>query len=110
MFNRAPISWASRKQSLVTQSSVEAELVTGSIASAEGIWIIKLGKDFHQLFNPIPLYTDNQSFIALSITDTSNKRIKHIDTHYHYTRDQITSTYLDNTTCQERLYLHGETF
>ena len=89
MFNRAPISWASRKQSLVMRSSMEAELVAGSIASVEGIWIIKLGRDFHHLFNPIPLYTDNQSFIALSVTDTSNKRTKHIDTHYHYTREQI---------------------
>ena len=68
---------------------MEAELVAGSITSAEGVWIIRLGKDFQHDFNPIPLYTDNQSFIALSTNDVSSKRTKHIDTHYHYTKDQI---------------------
>ena len=90
-FNGSPISWASKKQGLVTRSSMEAELVAGSVASAEGIWLIRLGKDFGQNFKPIPLHTDNQSFIAFANNDSSNKRTKHIDTHYHYTRDQITA-------------------
>jgi hypothetical protein len=88
-FNGSPISWASKKQNLVTRSSMESELVAGSIASAEGIWLIRLGKDFKHEFSPIPLFTDNQSFIMFSNNDVSNNRTKHIDTHYHYTRDQV---------------------
>ena len=88
-FNGAPISWASKKQGLVTRSSMESELVAGSIAMAEGIWLIRLAKDFRYDFIPVPLFTDNQSFIAFSRNKTNNMRTKHIDTHYHYTREQI---------------------
>ena len=88
-FNGAPISWASKKQSLVTRSSMEAELVAGSIATAEGIWLIRLGKDFKHDFTPIPVFTDNQSFIAFTKNDVNSTRTKHIDTHYHYAREQV---------------------
>ena len=54
-FNGAPISWASKKQSLVMHSSMEAKLMAGSITSAEGIWLIRLGKDFRHDLTPIPL-------------------------------------------------------
>ena len=88
-FNGAPISWASKKQSLITCSSMEAKLVAGSIASAEGIWLIRLKRDFRHNFTPIPLFTDNQSFIAFTKGDANNARTKHIDTHYHYTCKQV---------------------
>ena len=88
-YNGAPISWASKKQGLVTRSSIEAELVAGSIASAEGIWLISLGNNFQHKFTPIPLFTDNQSFIALSNNNMSSLRTKHIDIHHHYTRDPV---------------------
>jgi transposase InsO family protein len=91
MFNNAPLSWASKKQTGVSRSSMEAELVAGSFTSAEGIWLIKLGKDFEHNFIPIPIFTDNQSFIMFANNDVNNNRTKHIDIHYHYTRDQISN-------------------
>ena len=71
-YNRAPISWASKKQSTIIHSSMEAELVAGSFATIEGIWLIKLGKDFKQLFTPIPLFTDNNSFIMFTKKEANN--------------------------------------
>ena len=68
---------------------MEAELVTGSIASAEEIWLIRLENDFQDKFTPISLFTDNQSFIALSNNDMSSSRTKHINIHHHYTQDQV---------------------
>ena len=68
---------------------MEAKLVAGSIASAEGIWLIRLGRDFRHDFTPIPLFTDNQSFIAFTRSDANNVRTKHIDTHYHYMHEQV---------------------
>ena len=41
-YNNTPISWNSKKQHIVTRSTMEAELVAGSFASAEGIWLLKL--------------------------------------------------------------------
>ena len=88
-FNGAPISWASKKQSLVTCSSMEAKLVARSIASAEGVWLIRLWRDFRHDFTPIPLFTDTQSFIAFTKGDANNARTKHVDMHYHYTCEQV---------------------
>ena len=89
-FNNSPVSWASKKQGLVTRSLMESELIAGSFASIEGIWLICLGRDFRHNFTPIPLFTNNQPFILYSQNDLSNTHTKHIDTHYHYTCDQVT--------------------
>jgi hypothetical protein len=68
---------------------MESELFAGSIASVEGIWLVRLAKDFHHDFIPIPIFTDNQSFIAYSSSNAVSTRTKHVDTHFDYTRDQI---------------------
>jgi hypothetical protein len=68
---------------------MESNLVAGSIASVEGIWLVRLAKDFQHDLIPIPIFTDNQSFIAYSSSDAISTYTKHIDTHFHYTHDQI---------------------
>ena len=88
-FNGAPISWASKKQGLVARSTMESELVAGSFATVEGIWLIRLGRDFRHDFTPIPIFTDNQSFIMFSNSDITNNRTKHIDVHFHYTQNEV---------------------
>ena len=92
MFNGSPICWASKKQRLVARSTMESELVAGSFASIEGIWLIRLGKDFKHSFTPIPLFTDNQSFISFSKNDMKSTRTKHIDTHFHYMQEQVNAS------------------
>jgi Reverse transcriptase (RNA-dependent DNA polymerase) len=94
-YNGGPISWASRKQKLVSQSTMEAELIAGSFATAEGIWLIRLGSDFKHDLTPIPIFTDNQSSIAFSNDSLNNSHTKHIDVHYHYTKEQINSGNID---------------
>ena len=74
---------------------MEAELVAGSFASVEGIWLLKLGKDFNLAFKPIPLFADNKSFILFSKNDINNNCTKHIDTHYHYTKEQMDAGNID---------------
>ena len=88
-FNGWPLSWASKKQHSISQSSMEFELIAGLFASTEGIWLIRLRKGFQHAFSPIPLFTDNQSFILFTKNDINNNRMKHINTHYHYTQDQV---------------------
>ena len=90
-FNGSPISWALKKQSHVSRSSMESKLVARLFGTMEGIWLIRLGKDFRHTFTPIPLFTDNQSFILFSKNDIGNNCTKHIDMHYHYTRNEVTA-------------------
>ena len=87
-YNGSSISWASRKQTCVALSSTEAEYIALSEACQEGLWLIKLLKDFDKVINlPIKMYEDNQSCISLTGNQNYSKRTKHVDTKYHFIRD-----------------------
>ena len=78
------ISWASKKQELVTLSTTEAEYVAATHAAKEGVWLCRLvGEVFHPLLHPTPLYLDNQSAIALTKDGSFHAHTKHIDIRYH---------------------------
>lgn len=40
MINRGPVSWSSKKQSMMVLSSIEAEYVALTLAAKEAIWIM----------------------------------------------------------------------
>jgi len=84
------ISWASRKQELITLSTVEAEYIAATHAAKEAIWLCKLiGKLFPSLLLPITLYCDNQSALKLAPDDNYRARTKHIDLRYHFIRHVV---------------------
>jgi hypothetical protein len=59
----------------------------------EATWLrqllIELG--FHQGTEPINVYADNVSAIALGKNPEFQKRSKHIDVQYHYVQEQVQS-------------------
>lgn len=79
-----------KKQSLVTHSSMELELVAGSFASTKGIWLLRLVEDFQHNFCPIPIYINNYSALTFNTSNVNHSRTKHIDIHYHYMHKQVT--------------------
>ena len=59
-------------------------------ASQEAIWLLRLLKEFGCLFSrPITLLEDNQSCIYLSKNPGDFAKSKHIDTRYHFVREQV---------------------
>ena len=90
-FNNSPVSWASKKQGLVTRSLMELELVAGSFASVEGVWLIHLGRDFRHDFIPIPCsLTINPSSYTLRTTSaTLIQSTKIHTTTTHMIRSQV---------------------
>ena len=93
----APISWRSRKQTIVAVSTCEAEYISLSTAFKEAIWLRNLVHsllsgikevqyDFEQ---PTTIHSDNQGAIALASNESINNRNKHIDIAYHYVRDVV---------------------
>ena len=86
----AVVSWASKKQTSVALSSNESKYMVLSKAAAKAIWLRRLLQDlgFPQS-QPTSIYADNQSAIALTANPKFHSRSKHIDTQYHFTRDQI---------------------
>ena len=79
------VSWASKKQELVTFSTTEAEYVAATHTAKEGIWLRRLVEEvFHPLAHPMPLYSDSQSAIALTKDGSYHTCTKHIDIRYHF--------------------------
>jgi hypothetical protein len=82
------ISWMSKKQQSVAVSTTEAEYMALSLAARQAIWYMH---GFQQLKLTIPIHIrcDNQSGIKLAENPILHQRSKHIDVHYHYTREQL---------------------
>ena len=84
------ISWASRKQPVVTLSSAEAEYVAATSASCQAVWLRRLMNDLSpKKLEPTPIYCDNSSAITLSKNQVFNKKSKHIDIRYHFIRELV---------------------
>lgn len=87
-FGGGVIVWASRKQTCVSLSSTEAEIVALTEACQELCWLQKLLSDFDEdVSAAVPTYEDNQSCIKLVTNGKIEKRSKHIATKYFYVRD-----------------------
>lgn len=97
------VSWSSRKQSAVALSSTEAEYVAVSECACEAIWLRNLLKELRiDCGGPTVLFEDNQSSIRIAESSKDNKRMKHVDTKYHFIRQTV----LDGVTKIE--YLRSE--
>jgi hypothetical protein len=81
------ISWSSRKQGSIAQSTAEAEYTAASAASREAVWLRKLLSDLE--LEPTVIHCDNQSCIKLTENPVFHDRSKHIEMRYHYVRDMV---------------------
>jgi hypothetical protein len=86
----AMISWSSRKQGSIAQSTTKAEYIATSDASEEAIWLRKLVSGlFGDKLETTVVHCDNQSCIKLTENQIFHDRSKHIDMRYHYIRDLL---------------------
>lgn len=90
-FGHAPVAWYSKKQSLVTWSTAEAEYV----ALGDGV---RMGQYIYRIFVamgywlPAPiLYCDSAAAIAIANTHVDTKQSRHIKVRFHYIRDVVQS-------------------
>ena len=78
----AAVSWRSRKQTVLTKSTTEAELVALETATNEAEWLRELLMDLpfvEKPVLPILMYCDNQSMLAQVMnTKDNSKSNKHI--------------------------------
>ena len=76
------VSWKSSKQTILTRSTMEAELVALDSAAVEAEWIRELLSDLPVLEKPIPAvltYCDNQTVLVKAKSRKDNmKSSKHI--------------------------------
>ncbi|SGZ28492.1 BQ5605_C027g10353 [Microbotryum silenes-dioicae] len=84
------ISWSSKVQNRVADSTTDAEYLALSHASKEAghlqELLLELGIDTQA---PIQLYGDNQGALALAKSPTLHHRSRHIHIREHFVRDQV---------------------
>jgi len=84
------ISWASKKQPIISLSSAEVEYIAMTRVAYQAVWMRCMLKDLvHKQKEATKLLCNNSSAIALSKNVVFHRRIKHIDTRYHYIRELI---------------------
>ena len=84
LMTQGPISWLSKKQSIVALSTSEAEYVAVSTAAQEAVWLRRLLTDLQALpEGPTVIMEDNQGTIAIGRNPIIHTRTKHIDIKYH---------------------------
>ena len=90
MLGGDPVSWASKKQKVVSQSSCEAELYAEAAAINEIKWLSGLldELDLSGARTPI-LFGDNQSTQSLTRNGIKSERTKHVDIKYHFVTDEV---------------------
>lgn len=80
------ISWSSRFQPTVAQSTAEAEYMALAAASQEAIWLMQFNQQLGcpVIDQPINILCDNQEAIHLAKNDSYLPRSKHIDIKHHF--------------------------
>ena len=81
------VSWASKRQEIVSLSTTESEYIAATHGGKEAVWLHSLlSQIFGPFKNPTTLFSDNQSAIALTRDHQYHARTKHIDVRYHWIR------------------------
>ena len=83
------MSWSSRKQTFVAQSTAEAEYMAAGSCCTQLLWMMHTLNDFDLYFRKVPIMCDNTSAIQMSKNLVFHSRTKHIDIRHHFIRDHI---------------------
>ena len=88
LINGAPVSWASKMQSMVTLSSTEAEFIAISAACCEVQYLRMLLTEI-RLFELVSclIRTDSEAALKLIRNPCAHSRTKHIDVKYRFIRE-----------------------
>jgi hypothetical protein len=84
------ISWAPKKQPIVSIYSVEAEYVTATSTSCQAVWLRRILKDMSHTKNERNLiFCDNTLAIYLSKNHVFHNKSKHIHTLFHFIHELV---------------------
>jgi hypothetical protein len=88
---RGPISYKSKQQTCVAQSTCEAEYYSAADATKEGLHLRQLmGEIFNApILETTTIWEDNQSAIAYSQNSLVSKKTKHIGLKWHFLKVHV---------------------
>lgn len=104
LYGKAPISWGSKKESIVALSSCEAEYVAASMSVCQVVWLDALMQEM-KMKSPtaVRLLINNKSAINLAKHPIAHGRSKHIETRFHFLGDQVNKEKLKLEYCRTEL-------
>ncbi|GKB97654.1 hypothetical protein Tco_0983791 [Tanacetum coccineum] len=70
-------------------SSTKAEYIAAAECCPQVLWIKSQLADYNVLYDKVPIFCNNTSFIAISNNPVFHSRTKHNDIRYHFIRDHI---------------------
>lgn len=88
-FNNNPVSWSSKKQNVVAQSSYESEYIASAWTTSELIYLKGIHKDLSVKNVQTTLMIDNQSALQSVQRYENSRRSKHIDIKAHFIKDIV---------------------
>ena len=101
MYGNAPFSWCSKKQAVVALSSCEAEYIAASMAACQAQWLCMLMQELGlKSDDKVRIMLDSKSAIDLAKHPVAHGRSKHIETRYHFLRDQVNNDKLELLHCK----------
>jgi hypothetical protein len=89
------VSWSSRNQASVAQSTTEAEYVAAASCCSQVLWITYTLSDFGEECSHVPLMCDSTSAISVAKNPVLHSRTKHIEVRYHFLRDNVEKGNID---------------
>ena len=90
--NGGAITWKSSKQETVADSTCESEYIATSEAAKEVIWVKNFIGDLGvvpAIKDPMEIFYDSNSAVALAKEPRDHGRSRHIDRKYHFNRHTI---------------------
>lgn len=83
------VSWRSKRQPTVAQSTAEAEYVAAAEACKELVWLKRLLKEMAGMASTPVLWIDNKSAVFMTNNPGLHQFAKHIEIRYHYIREMV---------------------
>jgi hypothetical protein len=79
------VLWTTKQEEIISLSTTKSEYVAGTYAAKEALWLRSLlSKLFEINSEPVTLFSDNQSAIALTKNYQYHACTKHINIHFHF--------------------------
>lgn len=90
MLSGGAVSWASKKQPIVTLSTTEAEFVADAYGACQGVWLRNILEEIGaKQEEGTTMLCDNSSTIKLSKNLVLHGRSKHIHVRFHFLRELV---------------------
>ncbi|GJY25331.1 putative ribonuclease H-like domain-containing protein [Tanacetum coccineum] len=84
---RRLISWQCKKQTIVANSTTEAEYVAAASCYGQVLWIQNQMLDYGYNFMNTKIFIDNESTICIVKNPVFHSKTKHIEIRHHFIRD-----------------------